>query len=211
MAKTQGERSEATIGELVAAAGALFRAHGYAATSIEDIVERAGVTRGALYHHFAAKQDVFRAVVEEAEQQLVASLAQAVGAGRDAWERLCAGCRAFLEACLDPGFQRVVLLDAPAVLGWAAWREVESRYGLGLVRQGIEAAMAEGHLTARSAETLAHLLLAALNEGALLIAGADDPQRKLGEVREEIDALLASMRRNTTRRRPARRARARKR
>ena len=211
MAKTQGERSEATICEMVAAAGALFRAHGYAATSIEDIVERAGVTRGALYHHFAAKQDVFRAVVEEAEQQLVASLAQAVGAGRDAWERLCAGCHAFLEACLDPGFQRVVLLDAPAVLGWAAWREVESRYGLGLVRQGIEAAMAEGHLTARSAETLAHLLLAALNEGALLIAGADDPRRKIGEVRQEIDDLLASLRRNTTRRRTARRAPARRR
>ena len=211
MAKTQGERSEATIGELVAAAGALFRAHGYAATSIEDIVERAGVTRGALYHHFAAKQDVFRAVVEEAEQQLVASLAQAVGAGRDAWERLCAGCHAFLEACLDPGFQRVVLLDAPAVLGWAAWREVESRYGLGLVRQGIEAAMAEGHLTARSAETLAHLLLATLYEGALLIAGADDPRRKIGEVRQEIDDLLASLRRNTTRRRTARRAPARRR
>ena len=208
MAKTQGERSEATIGELVAAAGALFRAHGYAATSIEDIVERAGVTRGALYHHFAAKQDVFRAVVEEAEQQLVASLARAVGAGRDAWERLCAGCHAFLEACLDPGFQRVVLLDAPAVLGWAAWREVESRYGLGLVRQGIEAAMAEGHLTARSAETLAHLLLAALNEGALLIAGADDPQRKIGEVREEIDDLLASLRRTAPRRRTPRRKRA---
>ena len=208
MAKTQGERSEATIGELVAAAGALFRAHGYAATSIEDIVERAGVTRGALYHHFAAKQDVFRAVVEEAEQQLVASLARAVGAGRDAWERLCAGCHAFLEACLDPGFQRVVLLDAPAVLGWAAWREVESRYGLGLVRQGIEAAMAEGHLTARSAETLAHLLLAALNEGALLIAGADDPQRKLGDVGEEIDDLLASWRRTAPRRRTPRRKRA---
>jgi AcrR family transcriptional regulator len=207
MAKTQEERSEATIGELVAAAGALFRAHGYAATSVEDIVDRAGVTRGALYHHFTAKQDIFRAVVEEAEQQLVASLAQAVGTGHDAWEQLCRGCHAFLEACLDPGFQRVVLLDAPAVLGWAAWREVESRYGLGLVRQGVEAAIAEGHLTARSAETLSHLLLAALNEGALLIAGADDPQRKIVEVRQEIDDLLASLGRSTPRRRTPRRTR----
>src|SRR5262245_23042131 len=115
MVATHDERSEATIGELVDAARHLFRTRGYAATSIEDIVRRARVTRGALYHHFDSKEAVFRAVVEEAEQALMASLATASAAAADAWARLHAGCHAFLETCLDPAFQRVVLLDAPAV------------------------------------------------------------------------------------------------
>ena len=137
---------DATRDALVRAARELFAERGYAGVGTEEIVARAGVTRGALYHHFADKRDLFRAVHEELEQELVADIGARIGGIEDPWELMVTGVGAFLDACTEPALMRIALLDAPAVLGWAEWREIDARYGLGLVSFGLQNAMDRGTL-----------------------------------------------------------------
>ena len=191
--RTQADRSHATRAALLASGRALFAERGFAGTAREEIVERAGVTRGALHHHFGTKQDLFAAVFEELEAELAARIATAAMAGDDPRDQLRRGCHEFLDAALDPAVQRIVLLDAPAVLGWAAWREVDARYGLGLVTEGLRAVFVAGRAGPRAVEPLGHLLLAALNEAAMLVAGAPDPVGARVEVGAIVDQLLDSL------------------
>jgi len=191
--RSQAERRASTRAALVAAGRELFAASGYAGAGQEEIVERAGVTRGALSHHFGTKHGLFRAVVESVEQDLTARIAVAAMQGDNPVEHLRFGCLAFLDAALDPAVRRIVLLDAPAVLGWQAWREMETVYGLGLVSEALEHCMEAGLLPRRPVAPLAHLLLAALNEAAMLVANAEDPEGARGEVGEEVERLLASL------------------
>ena len=175
---------------MLAAGRALFGEQGFAGTSREEIVERAGVTRGALYHHFAGKEDLFRAVFEEIEHEMTEHLAKVALAAPDPLEALRLGCREFLDVAMAPEVQRIVLVDAPAVLGWGTWRELEARYGLGLVTMGLQAAMDAGVLAPQPLEPLAHMLLASLNEAALLVAGSDDPETTRREVGTVVDHLI---------------------
>ena len=188
--RTQAERSAATRAALLAAARALFAEHGFAGAAREDIVERAGVTRGAMYHHFASKEDLFRAVVVEMEQEVTHRVAVASAAEADPVAQLRRGCQAFLDEALDPAVQRVLLVDAPSVLGWQAWRAIEAEYGLGLLREALAALAREGLIPDQPIEPLAHMLLAALMEAALLVAGAPKPRRARKEVGETVDRLL---------------------
>jgi AcrR family transcriptional regulator len=153
-------------------------------------VRRAGVTRGALYHHFAGKEDLFRAVFEDVEREVTERVARVAATNTDPLDALRRGCQEFLDAALDPAVQRIVLVDAPAVLGWSAWRELEARYGLGLTTMGLQAAMDAGAIERQPLEPLAHMLLASLNEAALLVAGADDPVATRADVGEVVDHLL---------------------
>jgi AcrR family transcriptional regulator len=148
------------------------------------------VTRGALYHHFAGKEDLFRAVFEEVEREVTERVAKASVSTPDPLAALRRGCQEFLDAALDPAVQRIVLVDAPAVLGWSTWRELEARYGLGLTTMGLQAAMDAGAIERQPLEPLAHMLLASLNEAALLVAGADDPNATRAEVGQVVDHLL---------------------
>ena len=137
MTPTKAEQADATRTALSAAARQLFTERGYAATSTTEIVERAGVTRGALYHHFAAKDELFRAVFEQLEGEVTEHVAHEALTSPDPLEQLRRGTRAYLDACIDPAVQRVVLLDGPSVLGWETWQEIEQRYGYGLVVAGV--------------------------------------------------------------------------
>ena len=130
----QAERSEQTRRVLLDVARRLFAEHGYAGTATEQVVRRAGVTRGALYYHFRDKRDLFRAVVEDLQQELLQRIQEEAAAPDDPWERLRAGLHTFLDACQEPAVQRIILLDAPSVLGWAEWRALDARYGFGLLR-----------------------------------------------------------------------------
>jgi AcrR family transcriptional regulator len=187
--RTQAERSAATTGELVRTARALFADLGFADTSIDDIVSAAGVTRGALYHHFESKVDVFRAVFEDLERELAERITEAARGKRDPWKRIEAGCMAFLDACREPAVQRIVMLDAPAVLGWDESREIELRYTMSLWHHALEAAIDEGKLSRRPVEPLAHLLFGAVCEAAMITArGGDDL-----EMRRELKRLLAAL------------------
>jgi AcrR family transcriptional regulator len=184
--RTQAERTSATRRALLDAARKLFAAQGFAGTGREQVAAAAGVTRGALYHHFGTKEGLFRAVVEELEAGLAEQVAAAAMAGGDPVDELRRGCLAFLDACLEPAVRRIVLLEAPVVLGWDAWREIDARHGLALVRTGLAGALGPAGLDPAVVEPLAHLLLGALNEGALLVATADDPTA----AREEVGATV---------------------
>jgi AcrR family transcriptional regulator len=188
------ERSEATRGALIAAARPLFAERGFAGVGTEEIVRNARMTRGALYHHFEGKEDLFRAVYEDVERELVERIAADALPGGDPLAALHAGARAFLDACEDPAVQRIVLLDAPSVLGWEQWREIGLRYGFGLVQQTLEAAMDAGLIERQPVRPLAHLLLGAIDEAAMLVARADDGGRTKAEVGAALDRYLDSLR-----------------
>jgi AcrR family transcriptional regulator len=189
--RSQSERRAATRGALLDAGRALFAERGFAGAGQEEIVERAGVTRGALSHHFATKQGLFRAVVESVERDLTERIGAAAMRGDDPIDHLRLGCLAFLDAALDPAVRRIVLLDAPAVLGWQAWREMDTTYGLGLVSAALEHCMEAGLMPRRPVQPLAHILLAALNEAAMLVANADDPVATRAIVGREVEHLLS--------------------
>lgn len=190
--RTQRERSETTVAALVAAARELFANDGYAATSLDAVAGAAGVTKGALYHHFEGKRELFRAVYEHEQQQLVAAIGEAYARKADAWDAFEAGCRAFIESSLDPGLQRITLLDAPGALGWEAIREIESP-ALQLTELGIERAMDAKRLPRRPPEPLAHLLFGAMCEGAMKIARSEDPQAAQRAVWAELRRMLRAL------------------
>lgn len=194
-ARTQEQRSDATRGELIEAARRLFGTRGYAQTSIEDVVVAAAVTRGALYHHFEDKTGLFRAVFEREEQQQMAAIGRAAARAQDPWAQVRAGCRAFLDECLDPSVRRIMLLDGPAVLGWKTVREIESRYTLALLQQGLGAAAKAGQLRSGDISALAHLLFGALCEGGMLIARAADAKQAAKQIAAEIERLFEGARR----------------
>jgi AcrR family transcriptional regulator len=192
--RRQVDRSEATRATLLAAARALFAERGYASVSTEEIVQRAGVTRGALYHHFEDKKDLFRAVYEEVERELVEELAAGAAAASDPLEALRGGARSWLDACENPAVQRIALLDAPSVLGWEEWREIGMKYGFGLVQATLQAAIDAGQLDPQPVRPLAHLVLGAIDEAGMLVARADDGGATRREVGESVERFLDQLR-----------------
>lgn len=191
------ERSEATRAQLIATAAELFAARGYAGVGTEDVVRGAGLTRGALYHHFADKRELFAAVHERLEQELITAIGNRLAERSgdiDPGELLVFGMHAFLDACLEPAVLRITLQDAPTVLGWPRWREVSERYGLGLTISVLQTAMDAGALRRQDPRPLAHLILAALAEAAQLIAHAPDPATARAEVEPALLSLLAGLR-----------------
>jgi AcrR family transcriptional regulator len=190
------EQTEGTRAALLAAARELFSERGYAAVGTEEIVQRARVTRGALYHHFADKKDLFRAVHEQMEGELTTVIGAqlAAAASEDPLAGLVTGVGSFLDACTDPRLARIILLEAPSVLGWAEWRATDERYGLGLVMAGLQAAMDAGSLRAQPVKPLAHLMLGALGEAAMVIANAPDPKAAREEVEPSLLSLLTGLR-----------------
>ncbi len=191
---TQAARSEATRAKLIEVARDLFAKRGYADVGTEEIVRKAKVTRGALYHHFDDKKDLFRAVHEAGEEALTAGIGERIAAegdgGADARAVLTTGASAFLDACERPEFARIALLDAPAVLGWSEWRQIDERYGLGLVTAALQLAMDTDVIATQPVKPLAHLLLGAMGEAGMVIANAEDPAAARREVEPALLSLL---------------------
>jgi AcrR family transcriptional regulator len=186
--------ARATREALIEAAVDLFAARGYAAVGTEEIVARAKVTRGALYHHFADKRDLFRAAFERVEEELVQRIAAKMSTVADPWELMLAGVGAFLDACEEPAVKRISLTDAPVVLGWSEWREIDNRYGLGLTRAALQGAVEGGALRPIPVEPMAHLLVAALSEAAFVIANSSRPRSARAEIEEALEQLLEGLR-----------------
>lgn len=195
--RTQQERSGTTTAELLAAARELFAADGYAATSLDAVCERAGVSKGALYHHFRNKEALFQAVYAAEE----AAIAEAVAAAylavheRDRWDAVFEGCQAYLKMCLDPGIQRITLRDAPSALGPEAVDEV-TELCVNQMRIGVRRAIEAGRIAPRPVEPLARLLFGGLSESARSIGRAADPKQAqreaLAELRRLFDAVEAA-------------------
>jgi AcrR family transcriptional regulator len=187
--RTQAERSEATRAALIAAARRLFAERGYSGVGTEELVRASSVTRGALYHHFDGKADLFGAVFEEVERELAERFATEALSKRDPWEGLLAALEMFLDVSVEPEVQRIALLDAPSVLGWEAWREVEARYGLGLIKLALENLIDAGVVDPQPVDPLAHAILGTLAEAGLYVARADD----VDAARAEMGAVLRRM------------------
>jgi AcrR family transcriptional regulator len=182
-----------TTGELIETALRLFGRDGYAATSIDDIARESGMTKGAVYHHFAGKADVFRAVFVRQEERLAELIAAASAGTDDPREAVRLGALAFLRACAGPEVRRIVLLDGPAVLGWDGVREIEYEHTLKLLRTGLEVAADQGGIAPGDVTVRAHLIFGALCEGGMLIARAADPAATLAAVLTQAERLLDAL------------------
>jgi AcrR family transcriptional regulator len=194
------EYAEATRGALVDVARGLFAQRGYAGVSIDEIVQGARVTKGALYHHFNDKQALFRAVLESIERDLAARMTERAAKERAPWEQLGAACAAYLDACLERDVQRIVVLDAASVLGWSTWCEIDRRYGLGVLRERFEAALAKGLIEPQPLEPVALLVLGALSTGGRVIAEAKDAMAARKQVGATVERLLSGLLKRKTRR-----------
>jgi AcrR family transcriptional regulator len=190
------EKGQATRRQLVAAATHLFATRGYEATSVEAVLEEAGVSRGALYHHFEDKRALFEAVLDEVEVDLATRVLAAAQGAREPSQSLRTGCLAWLRLVRDPVVRRIVLVDAPSVLGWARWREIDECHWFGMLKEGLAESLPAEKLEPVSVDVLAHMLLAALNELAFVIARAADSDAadaaaRAGEA--AVDALLGRL------------------
>jgi AcrR family transcriptional regulator len=155
-------------------------------------VRRAKVTKGALYHHFANKLELYRAVVEDMERELVAQMAHAADAARQPQKKLEAACRAYLDACLDSSLTRILVLEAPVVLGWKEWCALAHQHEIAALAEYLESVVAKSATGERPLE-MAHVLLGALNTAARVIATADEPQKARAQVEGTIDRLLKGL------------------
>lgn len=194
MSTRKEQQSEATQTELIAVARKLFADPGYADTSIEDVVQAAGMTRGALYHHFRDKRDLFRAVFEDVERSVMMQIGGVLASASDPWAALSRAASAYLDTCLERDVQQIILIDGPSVLGWDTWREIEERYALGAILALLQAAENAGQIAKQPLTPLAHLILAAINESGLLIARSPDVRAARKEVGESLDRMLAGLR-----------------
>jgi AcrR family transcriptional regulator len=193
--RSKSEQREATTAALLAAARELFAERGYAGVSTEEIVQRASVTRGALYHHFrGGKEDLFRAVLVQISAETTRRVITAASATDDPWEALVIGADAFLNACATHEVQRIMLVDGPAVLGWDVWRAADSDQALGLLEQALQRAIDAGRLTDQPARALAHVVIGALDEAAMVVARADDPEAARAEMGKTVRRLLEGLR-----------------
>ena len=189
--RTQASRSAATRAALVTAARPLFADKGYAAVGTDEVARAAGVTRGALYHQFAGKEELFAAVFEQVEAEISDGIAAGLLAeGGDPARVLHDGIDAWLAVCAEPEVHRIVLIDAPAALGWERWREIGQRYGVGLVEAAVQSLIDAGVLPEQPVRPLAHVLIGALEEAALYAARAEDRETATAEVRAALVALV---------------------
>jgi AcrR family transcriptional regulator len=194
--RTQAQRSAVTRAALVSAARPLFASRGYADVGTPEIAAAAGMTRGALYHQFTDKLSLFTAVLEQLEEELVAQLAEQVAAAAppDALAALSAALDGWLDACRDPALVRIALVDAPTVLGQQAWREIATRYGLGLAVQLLHDAVEAQLILPQPVEPLAHVLLGAADEAALYVASATDPDQARDQAKAVLHQLVSGLR-----------------
>jgi AcrR family transcriptional regulator len=187
--RTQADRLAATRAALLQAARAIFAEQGYAAAATEEIVRRAKVTRGALYHHFEDKRSLFDAVASDVAHEIAEKI-DAMTPMDDPLKALIVGTGAFLDACLDPAVRRIYLIDAPAVLGWHRWREIDAPHGVRSLREGVSAMLAERLDDALAVEPTTFLLAGAFNEAALWIAEAKDEKAARRAMDRSLSALI---------------------
>jgi AcrR family transcriptional regulator len=198
--RTQEERSAATRDALISAARRLWGERGYAEVGTPEIATAAGVTRGAMYHQFADKAALFSEVVEVVEQDVMTRMGTIVASsgGTTPADVLRAAVDAWLEVSGDPEVRQLILLDAPSVLGWAGFRDVAQRYSLGMTEQMLTDAIKAGQLARQPVRPLAHVLIGALDEAAMLIATSEDPKRARRETRQVLQRLVDGMLHNPT-------------
>jgi AcrR family transcriptional regulator len=188
---SQAERRASTVEAIVSAAHALFAANGFAATSIDEIASRAGVAKGAVYHHFASKEEIFTRVLEGVHEAIADRPVPASALKiTDPSEQIAMGVLRYLNAATEPGAKQILLIDGPAVLGWRKWREIDARFFGAKARAVIERLLGPA-AKPREVDAISHLLLGAVMEAALVCATATDAKRKARELTQALRKLLS--------------------
>jgi AcrR family transcriptional regulator len=187
------EQGQATRAALIDVATELFATNGYEATAISAVLDAAGVSRGALYHHFESKEALFEAVLQSVEAEATLKVTRAARGATDPLDGLRRGCAAYLAMCRDPVVRRISLIDAPAVVGWERWREIDEQHSFGLIKAAIAAIAADGRVKPELIDVMAHMVLAALLEVALLVARADEGRLAIRRGQEAVDELLSAL------------------
>jgi len=188
------ENGRKTTIKLLRIARRMFSKRGYGNTSMEEIVRKADVTRGALYHHFSGKKELFLRVFEDALADVVKCLDKPPGEAANTWEKLLASTYAYLKACIDPELQQIILIDAPAILGWDVWRRVDEEKSVHILKGLLTKLMDEEVIESMPVDALTHIISGAVNESVLWIAQSQDPKKALEEVWSTMKWLLNSLR-----------------
>jgi AcrR family transcriptional regulator len=186
-------QGRATRGQLVEVATGLFADHGYEGTSIEAVLTAAGVSRGALYHHFAGKEALFTAVLEALSERITVQLTEIISASADPADAVRTAALAWIDLAGDPVIQRIMLVDAPSVLGWEQWRAMDEGRTLGAMRDMLQAVSDAGRLPAELVSPFAPMILAALDEAALVVARAPDSRVAVARERQAVEEFLARL------------------
>lgn len=189
------EETAITIQTLIEVARTHFTERGYADAALEEIVQEAGLTRGALYHHFGNKKGLFQAVLDTVQKEVAERVETQAATSADVWEQLILGCRAFITAAVEPRNKRIMLLDGPAVLGWEEWRRMDEQNSMRLLRAQIQFMQQQGELRQVAVDALTHMLSGAMNEAALWIAQAAEDEQAYEESMIVISSLLEGLRR----------------
>jgi AcrR family transcriptional regulator len=185
----QVDRSTATIAQILSSARKLFATGGFETTSIDDIAAGAGVAKGAVYHHFASKEEIFTRVLEDVQREIAAL--------SDVFDLIAAETLRYLLAATEPGRKRILLVDGPTVIGWRKWREIDDRYFGAGARSALAAALG-GEASSREIEPLAHLLMGAVMEACLVCAEAPDPKKSARQLSASLRKMLEGLRRQST-------------
>ena len=188
---SQADRRAATIAAIVSAAGELFTARGFAATSIDDIARRAGVAKGAVYHHFESKEQIFQRVFEEMTGALAAEVAVSAAVGASILERFERGTLKYLNSIAGKKFRQVILIDGPAVLGWEKWREIDARYFGGAMKPPMKRRTGHARISEREMEAIGHLIAGAVSEAALVCASSEHRVRAARDFTLALHKMLA--------------------
>jgi AcrR family transcriptional regulator len=186
-------QGRATRGQLIEVATGLFASHGYEGTSIEAVLTAAGVSRGALYHHFAGKEALFRAVLEALSDRITAQLTEVISGCADPVDAVRTAALGWIDLAGDPVIQRIMLVDAPSVLGWEQWRAMDEGRTAGAMRDMLQAVSDTGRLPGELVGPFAHMILAALDEAAMVVARAPDSRVAVAEERQAVEEFLARL------------------
>jgi AcrR family transcriptional regulator len=187
------EQGQATRAALIDVATELFATNGYEGTAIPAVLDAAGVSRGALYHHFESKEALFEAVLQSVEAEATLKVTRSARGATDPLDGLRRGCAAYLAMCRDPVVRRISLIDAPAVVGWERWREIDEQHSFGLIKAAIAAIAADRRVKPELIDVMAHMVLAALLEVALLVARADEGRLAIRRGQAAVDELLTAL------------------
>lgn len=196
MRRTKAETTE-TIRKLIEIARTHFTEHGYANTALELIVNEAELTRGAVYHHFRSKKELFRVVLEDVQREVAERVEGDASTSEDSWQQLYLGCRAFIMAAVEENKRRIMLIDGPAIMGWETWREMDQNHSMRLLKGQLGIMQEQGELQRIPLDALTHLISGGLNELALWIANESEQPKALDEAMKVLGAFLEGFKQTT--------------
>lgn len=194
MKRNKAETAE-TIRKLIDVARVHFTEHGYADVTLESLVHEANLTRGAVYHHFRNKKELFRIVLEDVQREVAERIEQAASTSEDLWQQLYLGCRAFVMAAVEERNRRIMLIDGPAILGWDVWREMDRSHSMRLLRGQLEIMQDHGYFQAVPLDAMTHFISGGLNETALWLANESSRPDALDESMKVLGVFLEGLKR----------------